>query len=107
VIARLPAIRLWDILTAVLAAGYAYVGVRSPLPGVRWTALAGAALVAAALWLARRSRAGALAALAVGALAPVVLAWWSVVLPVTALLILICGSLAVLGRRTEKAVRRL
>jgi hypothetical protein len=88
-------IRLWTVLTVLLAAGYAYVGIRSPLPAIRWTALAGAALIAAALWLAGRSRAAAMVALVIGALTPALLAWWSLVLPLTGLLALVCGTLAI------------
>ncbi len=87
--------RWWMILTAVLALGYLYVGALSPLPSIRWPALAGGLLVLAALGLATRSRPAAFAALVAGAIVPAAFAWWSLVLPATGLLILICGTLAV------------
>jgi hypothetical protein len=85
----------WGILTALLATGYMIIGSISPAPSIRWTALAGAILVLAALWLARRSRRAALVALFLGAAFPLAAAWWSLVVPLTALLMLICGTLAV------------
>jgi hypothetical protein len=97
----------WTTLTVVLAVGYLYIGVSSPLASVRWPTLAGALLVLAALsfaargrWFAAR-RPIALGALAIGAVLPVVTAWWSLVVPLTGLLILVCGALAV--RASEPA----
>lgn len=51
----------------------------------------------AALWLADRSRPLAVAVLVVGALAPVVTGWWSLVVPLTAVMIIACGVVAVRG----------
>jgi membrane protein implicated in regulation of membrane protease activity len=101
---RAATIRRWPILTAVLALGYLYIAVASPLPSIRWPTLAGALLVLAALALAARTRPVALAALVVGAILPAALAWWSLVLPATALLILLCGTLAI--RETPRGGRR-
>jgi hypothetical protein len=97
-------IRWWPILTAVLALGYLYVAAASPLPSIRWPTLAGALLVLAALALADRTRPVALAALVVGAILPAALAWWSLVMPATALLILLCGTLAI--RETPRSWQR-
>jgi peptidoglycan/LPS O-acetylase OafA/YrhL len=93
--------RWWAVLTGVLAAGYLYVGATTPQPSIRWPALAGGLLVLAALWVATRSRPAALAALVAGAVVPAVVGWWSVVLPVTGLLILVCGTLAVRASTTR------
>jgi hypothetical protein len=90
----------WGILTALLAAGYLVIGSISPTPSIRWTALAGAFLVLGALWLAHRSGPAALGALFLGAALPLPTAWWSLVVPLTALLILICGTLAVRASAT-------
>ena len=91
--------RRWFVATAVLTCGYLYIGGTSPLPWLRWPTLAGALLVLAALWLVTRPRRGAgpmaLGMLVCGALVPAVIEWWSLVVPVTALLILGCGALAV------------
>jgi hypothetical protein len=101
---RAATIRWWPILTAVLALGYLYIAAASPLPSIRWPTIAGALLVLAALALAARTRPVALAALIVGAILPAALAWWSLALPATALLILICGTLAI--RETPRSGRR-
>ena len=85
----------WTGLTAALACGYLYIGAMSPLPAIRWAALAGGLLALAALWSASRSRVIALLALVVGALAPVVTGWWSLVVPLTAVLIILCGTVAI------------
>ena len=53
--------------------------------------------------MAARTRPVALAALIVGAILPAALAWWSLALPATALLILICGTLAI--RETPRSGR--
>jgi hypothetical protein len=87
----------WAVLTGVLACGYLYIGAASPLAAVRWPALAGGVLVLVALGLAARSRLLALAAIVVGALIPVLSAWWSLVVPLTAVLIVLCGTAAVRG----------
>lgn len=103
--------RWWTVLTVVLAGGYLYIGATSPLPAVRWPVLAGAVLVLIALRLAARHRGPATAVLVVGAVLPVVTAWWSVVVPVTGLLILLCGATAVragsrIGSQDASRVRR-
>ena len=85
----------WTLLTAILAAGDIFIGLTSPLPGIRWPTLAGGLMVLAALWLATRSRPAALALLATGAVLPVATGWWSVVVPVTGILILLCGTQAI------------
>jgi hypothetical protein len=90
--------RLWVVLTAALAATYLFVGVFSSVAGVRWAALAGALLLVAGLGAAGRSRVAALVLVALGALVPAVLGWWSLVLPLTGLLALVCGALAVRAR---------
>jgi hypothetical protein len=83
------------VLTAVLAAGYLWIGATSPQPSIRWPTLAGGLLVLAALWVATRSRPAAVAVLLVGAVLGSVTAWWSLTLPVTGCLILVCGTLAI------------
>lgn len=90
----------WTVLTVVLACGYLWIGVASPQPLLRWPALAGGLLVLGALWLAARNRPIALVALIVGALAPVVTGWWSLVIPLTAVMIILCGAVAVRGTAT-------
>ncbi len=85
----------WTVLTLVLACGYLWIGVAAPVPALRWPALAGGLLVLVALGLAARSRPTAVAVLVVGALAPVVTGWWSIVVPLTAVMIILCGVVAV------------
>jgi hypothetical protein len=96
--------RWWTVLTAVLAAGYLSIGATSPQPSIRWAALAGGLLVLAALWVAPRSRPAALAVLLVGALLPSVIAWWSLALPATGCLILLCGTTAIRATTRTTAV---
>jgi hypothetical protein len=95
--AAAPAAWWWAVLTGVLACGYLYIGAASPLAAVRWPALAGGVLVLVGLGLAARTRLLALAVLVVGALVPVLSAWWSLVVPLTAVLIVLCGTVAVRG----------
>jgi membrane protein implicated in regulation of membrane protease activity len=95
----------WAALTGVLACGYLYIGAASPVAAVRWPALAGGVLVLLALGLAARSLILALAVLVVGALVPVISAWWSLVVPLTAVLIVLCGTVAVRGVRTAARPR--
>jgi hypothetical protein len=95
--------RWWQALTLALAGGYLAIGLVSTTASIRWPFVAGAVLVSAALVLVTRSRPVAWAALAVGALAPVVTTWWSVAGPVTALLILGCGAAALRTGRLEPA----
>jgi hypothetical protein len=85
----------WSLLTSVLAGGYLVIGLASPLASIRWPALAGALLMLGSLWLAGRSRPAALSALVAGAVAPSITGWWSLVIPVTGVLALLCGSLAI------------
>ena len=85
----------WSLFTIVLAFGYAVIGLAGPGASIRWTALAGALLISGSLWLASRSRPAALSVLIVGVVAPVVTGWWSLVIPVTGALALLCGSLAI------------
>ena len=87
----------------MLALGYLFIGVTSPLPSIRWPSLAGALLVLVALVLATRTRPVALTVLVAGAILPTAVAWWSLVIPATGLLILICGSLAI--RETARSGR--
>jgi hypothetical protein len=98
--------RWWTILTAVLACGYLYIGATSPLPAIRWPTLAGALLVLGGLWLASRSHPIALAALIAGAVVPAITSWWSVVVPITGLLILLCGTVAIRAGRRPIGPRR-
>jgi hypothetical protein len=92
--------RWWLALTLLLAGGYLVIGVLSPTPSIRWPFVIGAVLVVGGLVAVTRSRPAAWTALVVGALAPVVTTWWSVVGPVTALLILGCGTAAIRATRT-------
>jgi hypothetical protein len=85
----------WILLTAFLAAGYVFIGLTSPLAAIRWPALAGGLLVLAALWLATHSHPAALTLLAAGAVLPSVSGWWSLLLPATGILILVCGTQAI------------
>jgi len=85
----------WSLLTLVLAGGYAMIGLAGASASIRWPALAGALLMLGSLWLAGRSRPAALAVLIAGAVAPVITGWWSLVIPVTAVLALLCGTLAI------------
>jgi hypothetical protein len=91
--------RWWQTLTIALAAGYLVIGVLSPASTIRWPFIVGAVLVAVSLVVANRSRPTAWAVLVIGALAPVATTWWSVIGPVTALLILVCGTAAILATR--------
>ena len=94
-LASLPAPGRWSLLTIVLAGGYAVIGLAGPQASIRWTALAGALLILGSLWLAGRSRPAALLVLVAGAAAPAITGWWSLVIPVTGVLALLCGSLAI------------
>jgi len=85
----------WSLLTVVLAGGYVAIGVSSPLTAIRWPALTGALLLLGSVWLAARSRPTAWSALVVGAVAPAITGWWSLVIPMTGALALLCGSLAI------------
>jgi hypothetical protein len=94
----------WTALTGVLAGGYVVVAVVGQLPEIRWPALAGAVLVVAGLRLASWRRRIALVVVVVGALVPVVTAWWSLIVPVTAAVIIVCGVVAV-GSAADRAPR--
>ena len=94
-VAPLLTLGSWSLLTLVLAVGYAVIGLSGPPASIRWPALAGALLIPGSLWLARRSRPAALSVLAAGAAIPAITGWWSLVIPVTGLLALLCGSLAI------------
>lgn len=89
----------WLLLTALLGIGYLFIGLTSPLTSIRWALTIGGLLVLAAAWLVSRSRAAALTVLVLGALIPVLFAWSSLVVPLTAVMLLICGLLA--GRRLD------
>jgi hypothetical protein len=95
--------RWWQALTLALAGGYLVIGVLSPTSSIRWPFMIGAVLVAGGLAVVTRSRPAAWTALVVGALAPVVTTWWSVASPVTALLILGCGTAAIRATRAAAA----
>jgi len=95
--------RWWLALTVALAVGYLVIGVLSAGPSIRWPFVIGAMLVLGALVAVRRSRPAAWSALVIGALAPVPTTWWSVAGPVTALLLLGCGAVAI--RATEHVTR--
>ena len=93
--------RWWRALTLALAAGYLVIGALSPAPEIRWPFLIAAVLVVGALAAVPRSRPAARTLLVVGALAPLATTWWSVVSPVTALLILGCGTAAIRATGTS------
>jgi hypothetical protein len=99
------AARWWAVLTVVLVVGYLAIGVASPLSSIRWPSLAGALLVGGALWLATRSQTIALVVLVVGAAVPAITAWWSLMVPVTGVLVLLCGYLAIRATATRTARR--
>ena len=101
--APLPTLGRWSLLTVVLAGGYAVIGLAGPSASIRWPALAGALLLPGSLWLARRSRPAALSVLAAGAAIPAITGWWSLVIPVTGVLALLCGSQAI--RATTPVLR--
>jgi len=92
--------RWWQALTVALAVGYVVIGVLSPAPSIRWPFLLGGSLVLGGLAVVTLSRSAAWALLLVGAVAPVATTWWSIVGPVTALLILGCGAAAIRATRT-------
>lgn len=96
----------WQALTLALAGGYVVTGVLSPTPAIRWPFVVGAVLVAGAHVAATRSRAAAGTALVIGALTPVATTWWSVVSPVTALLILACGTASIRATTTASPVMK-
>ena len=96
----------WTALTAVLAIGYLLIAVISPLALIWWSALAGAVLIVTGLWFASRNRPIALIAVVVGALVPVITGWWSLVVPLTAALIIVCGTVAVHGAK-DRTPRRI
>jgi hypothetical protein len=89
----------WTALTALLAGGYLFIAVISPLALTWWSALTGAVVTVAGLWFASRNRPVALIAVVVGALVPVITGWWSLVVPLTAALIIVCGTVAVRGAK--------
>jgi hypothetical protein len=66
---------------------------------LRPVAPAGAALFVAAPAVAHRSRAGALALLALGAAPPAAVAWWSIVVPALGVLTLAVGWFAIRHQR--------
>jgi len=92
--------RWWLALTLLLAGGYQVIGILSPAASIRWPFVIGAVLVTSGLLAVTRSKATAWTAVVVGALAPVVTTWWSVASPITALLILGCGTAAIRATRT-------
>jgi hypothetical protein len=77
-------------LTAMLAVLYGWIGLADHSVD-RILALAGAALILAALPVARRSRPVAVAVLALGVLPLAVAAWWSIAAPLVGLLVLLLG----------------
>ncbi|MBA3905428.1 MAG: hypothetical protein H0X35_01905 [Pseudonocardiales bacterium] len=93
--------RWWVGLTVVLACGYLWIGAGDATLSTRWPALAGGVLVLAGLALGGRSRPLAMVLLVVGALVPVVTAWWSLVVPLTAVLIILCATMAVRSTPSE------
>jgi uncharacterized membrane protein len=95
----------WTVLTALLAGGYLVIAIVGAEPSIRWPALIGTVLVGAGLWIASRSGWIALAAIIVGALLPVVTGWWSLVVPLTAALIVVCGTVAVRRARDRAPLR--
>ena len=98
--------RWWRALTLALALGYLVIGALSPSPEIRWPFLGAAVLVVGALAAVSRSRPVAWTLLVVGALLPVATTWWSVVSPVTALLILGCGTAAIRATRNAHPTER-
>ncbi|MCU1472708.1 MAG: hypothetical protein JWQ92_776 [Amnibacterium sp.] len=95
----------WTALTDLLAMGYLLIAVISPLALIWWSALTGAVLIVTGLWFAPRNRPTALIAVVVGALVPVITGWWSLVVPLTAALIIVCGAVAVSGAK-DRGPRR-
>lgn len=76
---------------------YLYVGIGSH--GLtRALALAGTLLILVALGTAGRSRPVAVALLVIGALPVAVVAWWSIVTPILAVLAIVIGLPAIGGR---------
>ena len=93
----------WVALTGVLALGDLLIGVTSPIPHIRWAALvAGALILGALIWGARAYRL-ALVALVAGAVVPAAVTWWSLITPVTAVLVVACGVPALRSRRRPQS----
>lgn len=87
-------------LTVAVAVLYLYVGIGSH--GLtRALALAGAFLILAGLATASRSRLAATALLVTGALPVAVVAWWSIVTPILAVLAIVIGLPAIRGRSVQ------
>lgn len=91
------------VLAVAVAALYLYVGIGSH--GLtRALALAGTFLILIALAIATRSRPAAKALLVIGALPVAVVAWWSIVTPILAVLAVVIGLPAIGGRTIRGGV---
>ena len=93
----------WVVLTVALAAGELLIGLAGPLPQLRWPALTGGVLVLVALAAAARWYRAAVVALVAGAVVPTLTTWWSLVEPLTAVLVLGCGVPALRSLRSRGA----
>jgi len=103
-IAKIERFWLMD-LTVVLAGCYLILGVivggLSGLAGI-----AGGVLIGAALVLRERSRWIAVVLLVAGALPFAALLWWSVIVPILALVTLVLGGLVIVRRGDRPVIQR-
>ena len=96
--------RTWPAIgVAVLAMCYLWIGAAAHGRD-RILALAGGALILAAIAAARRSRPAAYTLLVLGALPLAIVTWWSIVTPVLAIVDLILGWIAVRHLRAPRTV---
>lgn len=95
--------RAWPaILTGVLGACLMLVAATAGSPLVLWPGLVSGLAVAAAPWLSGRSVPGAVAVLLLGALPFAAITWWSAVTPLTAVMALLTGTMAI--RRRHRSI---
>ena len=95
----------WPGLTALVAIYYGFIGLTTG-DAVGMAGMLGAVLIAAALGVHIWSRPLAGVLLGVGAAPLAILTWWSMITPVLALLVLVCGSVAIAGTRHIAPIRR-
>jgi hypothetical protein len=86
------------VLTGILGACLALVAATADTPLPLGLGLAGGLAVAAAPWIAGRSVPVAAAVLLLGALPYAAITWWSVITPLTAVLALVTGAVAIRRR---------
>lgn len=94
--------RWWIGLTALLGAYYVLLGVDALPKAAGFVGIAGGVAIWGAMRIATRSHRLAVGLLAVGAMAFAIVTWWSVVTPLTAILVLTIGPVALRRRRSGR-----